>query len=840
MSFGPDNVSTIKKDQQPNTSEKNHDVCAIEKPLSGQTETVILGNNTKYDIKFNADDVKTVSEKDGMLIFSFENDAKIIFQNTQNSPSVQQEQSLNPASMNYPGMLDVIKQLTAFLDIFEEKNMGDEEAKSSNIKYAAIQDHLAAQLADIEPSDHSEAVENADKQQSQEKTTSETAATPEELSEIQPAAGQPLPRVISNSGFGFQSEYEFTPIKPLHDVGPLAETSLKYDANFREPHPLYGDNNPASTSLSSPPPPPPIDVDLIVNNKASAAYINEDSQFSVPVSAHYTNGNGNEIMTLTVTGVNPAWTVTASGWTNKGNGEWSIILPVGQSQYNGSFMFKPPANSDVDMAGLKFTASVADPDTNAVKTHDENFDIFVNAVVDAPSLTVPASIQQAWYYYQKAYVTPLAISSQVGDTDGSEVITKIVINLGNKFTNPVAPFSSLDDMGIGLNKGTEVSPGIWEINVNNGDTAAALNGLALLVPTGMNYHAIHQSITGPHAANITVTSFVKEQFLSGHESTLTDNETTVVKNIALTFVITPLVLDLGGDGIDLVTIDAGVKFDMNNNGTLDNTSWVSPKDGMLALDLNHDGVINNQSELFGNTEEFRNGFENLAQYDTNKDGKIDVNDALYKDLVVWKDLNQDGISQSGELSSLRAFNVASINLNASETHELNGDSIITHKTTFTYNDGSEGQIVDAGFNVREGSTNHDGALLKGTQGKDIIYGTDDNDYIIGGSGNDILIGGKGADHFVENAVNQGVDVIKDFNVHEGDVLDFSTILQEYNPLQQAIDDFVFTRDVDGGTIVSVDVSGSGNAANAVDIVALEGVHNVNLQELLQNGNIHIA
>ncbi len=130
--------------------------------------------------------------------------------------------------------------------------------------------------------------------------------------------------------------------------------------------------------------------------------------------------------------------------------------------------------------------------------------------------------------------------------------------------------------------------------------------------------------------------------------------------------------------------------------------------------------------------------------------------------------------------------------------------------------------------------------IYGGAGDDTIYGQEGNDTIYGGAGNDVLSGGSGADTFVQDAANQGINIIKDFSIDEADVLDLSGLIQNYDPTQKAIDDFVFSRDVDGGSILSVDVSGSGDASNAVDIVALEGMTNLDLQSLLEAGNIHVA
>jgi Ca2+-binding RTX toxin-like protein len=138
-----------------------------------------------------------------------------------------------------------------------------------------------------------------------------------------------------------------------------------------------------------------------------------------------------------------------------------------------------------------------------------------------------------------------------------------------------------------------------------------------------------------------------------------------------------------------------------------------------------------------------------------------------------------------------------------------------------------------------GAENSDDTLY-GNNGDDVLYGLSGNDTLSGGSGNDTLTGGDGADTFLFGAVSEGVDVIRDFDADEGDVLDLSGVIQNYNPLQNAIDDFIFSREVDGGTILSIDVSGSGDSQNAIDFVALEGVTNIDINELVSTANINVT
>ena len=54
--------------------------------------------------------------------------------------------------------------------------------------------------------------------------------------------------------------------------------------------------------------------------------------------------------------------------------------------------------------------------------------------------------------------------------------------------------------------------------------------------------------------------------------------------------VDPLVFDLDGDGIETTTLQGSTSFfDLDNNGLAENTSWLSPDDGLLVLDRNNNG-----------------------------------------------------------------------------------------------------------------------------------------------------------------------------------------------------------------------------------------------------------
>ncbi|TDQ52352.1 M48 family metallopeptidase [Phaeovulum veldkampii] len=62
----------------------------------------------------------------------------------------------------------------------------------------------------------------------------------------------------------------------------------------------------------------------------------------------------------------------------------------------------------------------------------------------------------------------------------------------------------------------------------------------------------------------------------------------------------PLVIDLDGDGVELVSrANSNAYFDLDGDGFAEQTGWVKPDDGLLAVDRNGNGSIDDISELFG-------------------------------------------------------------------------------------------------------------------------------------------------------------------------------------------------------------------------------------------------
>jgi Ca2+-binding RTX toxin-like protein len=124
----------------------------------------------------------------------------------------------------------------------------------------------------------------------------------------------------------------------------------------------------------------------------------------------------------------------------------------------------------------------------------------------------------------------------------------------------------------------------------------------------------------------------------------------------------------------------------------------------------------------------------------------------------------------------------------------------------------------------------------GSDGGDIISGGAGNDALVGCKGKDILSGGSGKDVFVflKGALD-AADVIEDFSLREGDAIDISQILEQQDPVSDAISDFVRITQKNGNSIVSVDANGGGDSF--VQVAVLEGVRGLEMNSMIENGSL---
>jgi hypothetical protein len=138
-----------------------------------------------------------------------------------------------------------------------------------------------------------------------------------------------------------------------------------------------------------------------------------------------------------------------------------------------------------------------------------------------------------------------------------------------------------------------------------------------------------------------------------------------------------VIVDTARDGYRLTSVEDGVRFDLNTDGVPEQVAWTRPNsdEAFLALDRNGNGQIDDGSELFGNhTPAYAdradvtaaNGFEALKFAEGPSYGRslfdrqIDARDAVYDRLLLWRDLNHNGISEPDELQPVRESGLVAI------------------------------------------------------------------------------------------------------------------------------------------------------------------------------------
>ncbi|MCV6609934.1 MAG: hypothetical protein OIF55_04095 [Amphritea sp.] len=127
----------------------------------------------------------------------------------------------------------------------------------------------------------------------------------------------------------------------------------------------------------------------------------------------------------------------------------------------------------------------------------------------------------------------------------------------------------------------------------------------------------------------------------------------------------PLILNFEGNYADLS--DEKFEFDLDADGNTELISYLTGSSGMLALDRNNDGIINDGSELFGALT--GNGFAELAANDEDGNGYIDEADSIFDQLMIWNK-TRDGDS----LESLKDRDIGAIYLGSTETpFEIKGE-----------------------------------------------------------------------------------------------------------------------------------------------------------------------
>lgn len=143
----------------------------------------------------------------------------------------------------------------------------------------------------------------------------------------------------------------------------------------------------------------------------------------------------------------------------------------------------------------------------------------------------------------------------------------------------------------------------------------------------------------------------------------------------------PLAISFSGP---IALTESRFELDLDLDNSMDSLWELDGDAGWLALDKNHDGIINDGSELFGALS--KSGFDDLSVYDVDKNGFIDSSDEVFDSLLIWR--KQAGFEQ---LTTLKDEGVGALSVASADTPFLlkTKDNII------------QARIRESGFFIRE-------------------------------------------------------------------------------------------------------------------------------------------
>ena len=142
--------------------------------------------------------------------------------------------------------------------------------------------------------------------------------------------------------------------------------------------------------------------------------------------------------------------------------------------------------------------------------------------------------------------------------------------------------------------------------------------------------------------------------------------------------VTPLAVDLTSsihNAKALIDPTAAVTFDLDGTGRQIPWTWIRPTAAWLVWDPDHTGTVRDALQLFGNRTFnliLEDGFAALRLLDDDGNGLVEGDELA--GLALWRDQNVNGISEPGEVESLRHHGIAA--LANSATHDPKSNYLV--------------------------------------------------------------------------------------------------------------------------------------------------------------------
>ena len=465
-----------------------------------------------------------------------------------------------------------------------------------------------------------------------------------------------------------------------------------------------------------------VDVDIVDDLPEAGDFADLSVSYSVGATASGENSSyqpGADQLASVVINVNgtPQSGVTYSETVRSADGVWTMTASAGGNElYSVTFNENTGAygfnlqSTEVGTETFTFTGgqAAAGPSGSYEITDDENNIVVtisgtggdVNASnqgigVAGNNLDPEESLTFSY--------TPLITNVELEYFTASSDMT-VDITLSNSATGETQTFSdvSLPKSTGGSNSIIQLPDASFAFNTvtiadvnGNGSNSIKVNGLSADVTTTLD--------SDPLTFDVTVIDS------DGDES----SDTFVV-----TFTDAPISIDLDNDGVEYLSRDAGVVFTDEGTGESVNTAWVAPDDGMLVIDVDDSGTVNASKEYVFTewSETAQTDLEAVAEvFDTNQDGVLDAQDDQWDQFAVWQDIDSDGITDDGELTSLTDLGIESIALNYANDSEsgtaADGDVVIHGQSEVIFTDGSTTTAEDISFAISAADVISDDAEL---------------------------------------------------------------------------------------------------------------------------------
>ncbi|MNO62339.1 Poly(beta-D-mannuronate) C5 epimerase 7 [compost metagenome] len=260
--------------------------------------------------------------------------------------------------------------------------------------------------------------------------------------------------------------------------------------------------------------------------------------------------------------------------------------------------------------------------------------------------------------------------------------------------------------------------------------------------------------------------------------------------------------------VNAIGIGNGVNADVlqyfDNTSVLAHGVALSLPGGTVTDQVGDPKMINTAAEL---QAALQKGFTETTPQDVGNDHLVGGagNDVIFGDVINTDHLSWSGAGHGAGEHDGQGYQGLIDYLTAS-----NGNVAPSLNQVRTYIIDHAGELNHAG-DVRGGNDILDGGsgndLLFGQGGNDILLGGDGDDLLFGGMGDDQLTGGGGADQFFWLKGETGHDVVKDFRIGEGDVLNLADLLQGETGTAASLSHYLNFSVSAGSTTIGINPTG---------------------------------